>query len=128
LPQLTFLGVVFSGEGKGKQFVDLPWVKQQIEKKLGFSPYLGTLNLHLAKESAEKKKLLNPAKGICVKPEAGYCSGVLFKAFIGTVECAVVVPLVPDYPADVLEVIAPLYLRGKLGLADGEAVEVKVTV
>ena len=56
------MGTVFSGEGNGKKFVDLPWVKQQIEEKLGFSPYLGTLNLRLTEKDAEKRSLLETAE------------------------------------------------------------------
>jgi len=96
--------------------------------KLGFEAYPGTLNLRLNKEDAEKRRLLETAAGILVLPETGYYSGALFKAKIGALDCAVVVPLVPNYPVDVLEVIAPVYLRGQLGLKDGVAVAVSVTV
>jgi riboflavin kinase len=129
LGQLTFRGTVFSGSGAGKHFVGLPWVRVQIEQKLGFTPYPGTLNLHLGKDEAIKRRLLDPALGIRVEPEAGYFLGSLFSATVLGVKAAVVVPLVPDYPADVLEVIAPLYLRGKLEEGgEGERVVVTVTV
>ncbi len=127
LPHLSFEGTVFSGKGQGKQFVELPWVKTQIKQKLGFTPYPGTLNIRLTPQSAEKRKLLVDKEKFVVEPQAGYCPGALFRASVGDVECAVVVPLVPDYPADVLEVIAPIYLRGKLGLVDGCSVAVEVT-
>lgn len=128
LPLLIFEGTVFSGTGAGKRFIDLPWVRRQIEQKLGFTPYSGTLNIRLTEESKEKRKLLDPALGLRVEPEAGYFLGVLFKAVVDGVEAAVVVPVMPDYPSDILEVIAPLYLRGKLGVGDGAAVAVAVTV
>jgi riboflavin kinase len=128
LPKIVFKGTVFSGTGQGKKFVDLPWVKQQIEEKLGFSPYSGTLNIRLTKESVEKKILLEKAEGIEVEPQLGYCPGALFKACIGILECAVVVPKVPNYPSDVLEVIAPVCLRERLKLVDGSLVTVSVNV
>lgn len=127
LAQLTFEGKVFSGKGTGKSFIDLPWVKRQIQSKLGFTPYSGTLNIHLTHEGKEKRKHLNPAKGMMVEPEKGYYSGVLFKAVIDTLNCAVVIPITPNYPRDVLEVISPLYLRGQLGLIDGSLVAITVT-
>jgi riboflavin kinase, archaea type len=128
LPPLSFEGTVYSGKGTGKKFVALPWVQTQIEQKLGFTPYPGTLNIRLTEETKEKRKLLDPKKGLLVKPQTGYYAGVLFRASIECLECAVVVPLMPNYPGDVLEVISPLYLRGKLGLIDGKRVTVCVTV
>jgi riboflavin kinase, archaea type len=128
LPKIFFKGTVFSGTGNGKKFVDLPWVRQQILKKLGFSPFSGTLNLHLNKESLGKKIQLEDFKGIAVEPQAGYCPGVLFKACIGALECAVIVPKVPNYPSDVLEIIASVCLREQLKLADGSLLTVSVNV
>ncbi len=95
---------------------------------MGFTPYAGTLNIQLTQESKEKRKFLDPTRGFMVVPETGFCPGVLFKASIEGLQCAVVVPLVPDYPTDVLEVIAPVHLRGQLGLKDGSLVSVAVSV
>jgi riboflavin kinase len=127
LPQLTLKGTVFSGIGEGRRFVALPWVKVQIERKLGFTPYFGTLNLRLTEDSAQKRKLFDTAEGFLIEPERGYLPGVLFQASIEGLECAVVLPRMPDYPADVLEIVAPQYLRDKLGLVDGSRVAVVVT-
>jgi riboflavin kinase, archaea type len=128
LPKIVFTGTVFSGIANGKKFVDLPWVKRQIEEKLGFSPFSGTLNLHLNEESEEKKILLENTEGIMIEPQVGYCAGVLFKVCIGALECAVVFPKVPSYPSDVLEIIAPVCLREHLKLKDGSLVSVSVNV
>jgi riboflavin kinase len=129
VPTVTFEGTVFSGKGEGKKFLALPWVKLQIEQKLGFSPYPGTLNLHLNKSNqAKKSNLQTTTCGVEVTPQRGYFLGVLFRARIDSVECAVVVPKVPNYPRDVLEVIAPWCLREKLKLRDGSAVLVEVNV
>jgi riboflavin kinase len=122
------MGTVFSGSGSGKKFVCLPWVKRQIKEDFNFSPYLGTLNLHLNKENTKKKILLEKGTGIMIEPQSGYCPGVLFKACIGSLECAVVVPKVPNYPSDVLEIISPVYLREQLKLTDGSFVTVSVSV
>ena len=128
MPKIVFEGTVFSGTGKGKKFLELPWVKRQIEEKLGFIPYAGTLNIRLTEESEQKKSLLEKAQGIEIDPQVGYCPGVLFRACIGALDCAVVIPKVPNYPSDVLEVIAPVYLRGELKLVDGCLVTVTVNV
>ena len=127
MEQLTFNGKVFSGKGTGKRFIDLPWVKQQIQSKLGFTPYSGTLNIHLTERSKEQRKFLDTVEGIIIEPKKGYYPGVLLKAKMQTLDCALIIPKTPYYPNDVLEVISPLYLRGKFGLTDGSIVEVSVT-
>ena len=128
MPKIVFEGTVFSGEGRGKKFVALPWFKRQVEEKLGFSPYLGTLNLRLSLKEAEKRILLENAEGLVVEPQTGYYSGLLFKSTIDALECGVVIPIMPNYPNDVLEVIAPVYLRGMLKLKNGSLVAVSVNV
>ena len=122
------MGTVFSGRGEGRKFIALPWVKRQIEEKLGFTPYAGTLNIRLAKESAEKKKELEKAERFEVSPEPGYCTGFLIRACIDGLSCGIVLPQVPTYPPDELEVIAAINLRQRLKLADGCEVSVAVTV
>jgi riboflavin kinase len=126
LPKLVFEGTVFSGKGEGKKFIELPWVKRQIQEKLHFTPYPGTLNIHLTSQSIANKEALEEAEGMEVEPQAGYCQGVLFKAHIDGLEGGVVIPKVPSYPIDVLEIIAPVCLREKFGLRDGSLVAVSV--
>ena len=128
MPKIVLVGTVFSGSGNGKKFVCLSWVKRQIEENLGFSPYPGTLNLHLNKANTKKKILLEKAKEIMIEPPIGYCPGAIFKARVGSLECAVVAPKVPNYPSDVLEIISPIYLREHLNLADGSLVTLSVSV
>jgi riboflavin kinase len=43
------------------------------------------------------------------------------------VKCAIIVPEIASYPSDMLEIIAPVNLREKLSLKDGDTLEVKVT-
>lgn len=119
-------GAVFTGEGNGKRYLALPWVNQQLKEKLGYSPYLGTLNLKLTPENIKRKKKLLKAEPSIICPPEGYCVGLLFKASIKDVECAVVVPQMENYPDDVLEIIAHANLRDKLKLKDGYVVNVSV--
>jgi riboflavin kinase len=126
--KITLRGRVFSGTGEGRKFIDLPWVKRQIEEKLGFTPYSGTLNIHLSKDNTKEKKLLENAKRLEICPEKGYCTGLLIKAHIESVECAIIIPQFSNYPSGLLEIIAPWYLRGRLKLADGSEATVTVSV
>jgi riboflavin kinase, archaea type len=125
---ITFHGKVITGEGNGKKYLALPWVKQQIEEKLGYTPFLGTLNLKLNKESAARKKFLEKARATTICPAQGYCIGTLYEATVGNVSCTVVAPKVEGYKKDLLEVIAPVNLRDALKLKDGDAVTVSVHV
>jgi len=127
MKKIILRGRVFSGGGTGSLFVNLPWAKKQFKKKLGFNPYPGTLNLQLSPET-DVKELRNATKGIKIKsPEEGFYEGRCFKALImEKLWGAVVVPDVPGYPSDLLEVLAPVNLRETLGLRDG--VEIEVTV
>jgi riboflavin kinase, archaea type len=128
LPKIVLSGTLFSGKGKGKKFVELPWFKRQVEEKLGFSPYLGTLNIRLSIEEAKKRIFLETAEGLVVEPQTGYYPGLLFKATIDALECGIVIPIMPNYPSDVLEVIAPVYLRKQLKLKDNSLVTVSINV
>jgi len=128
LKRIELNGKVFSSRGEGKKLLELPWVKQQIKQKLGFTPYPGTLNVRLSEKNVKRKKLLEKAHSIKVCPAEGYCNGTLIKGFIGKLECAIVVPEVAGYPKGVLEIIAPVNLREQLQLEDGCEVTVTVTL
>ncbi len=124
----TFFGAVFSGKGQGKRFVELPWVKGQLIKHTGFTPFAGTLNLRLDEEGTRQRAILEKKVGLEVKPEVGYYPGYLYKAKLKDTICYIVIPKMPSYPKDVIEIIAKDNLRQKYSLKDGEKVTVKVTV
>jgi riboflavin kinase len=126
--KIELRGRVFTGQGEGKKYVERPWVRREIEEKLGFTPYAGTLNLRLSPESTEQRRGLEKTAFLRVCASEGCCSGLLFKASIGAQECAVVIPEVEGYPKDVLEVITWTNLRERLRLRDGDEVTVTVTV
>ena len=119
-------GKVSSGEGTGSFFVNLPWAKRQFSEKLKFDPYPGTLNLRLSPE-VDIEELRDVTRGMKLEAPEGFHGGRCFEASVlGKVRGAVVVPDVPDYPFDVLEIMAPINLREELGLKDG--MELTVTV
>jgi riboflavin kinase len=126
--KIKISGKIFSGSGGGRKFLQLPWVKQQITAKLGFTPYTGTLNLQLSDKNAAKRKLIDNATAMTVHPAQGYHSGKLFKASVGKVECGIVIPQVAGYPHTILEVIAAVNLREQLKLADGDEITVTVNL
>lgn len=89
---------------------------------------MGTLNLRLTCETAKLKPQLRKAHLLPIEPAEGYCPGFVIKAKIASLAVAIVVPEMPNYPVDVLEVVAPFSLREKEKLVDGSAVAVEVIV
>ena len=128
MKKIKLSGKVFSGQGRGEKFLELPWVKRQIKAKLGFTPYNGTLNIKLSGESAKRRKLLEKAASVKICPPEGFCSGTVVNASIGALDCAIVIPEVAGYPEDVLEIIAPANLRETLQLEDGDEITVTVNL
>ena len=120
-------GKVSSGSGTGKFFTSLSWVKSQVREKFGFEPYPGTLNILLEPQDAEKVSYIKIRCKDFIEPKEGYKRGMILKALInGSIEGAIVIPEVEGYKKNILEVIAPFYLREVLGLKDGDELEVKI--
>ncbi|MCX8171103.1 MAG: CTP-dependent riboflavin kinase [Candidatus Bathyarchaeota archaeon] len=122
-------GFVSSGAGEGKKFSSLPWFKRQVNDILGFEPYPGTLNLTLTDDEGGslRKLLLNDNLGYRIIPENNYFPGVLYRAIVAlSLPGGVIIPLIPEYPSTLIEVISPICLRKILNLKDGDKVEVKI--
>jgi riboflavin kinase len=128
LNRLYLRGRVYSGKGEGAKFVSLPWARKQMEEKLGYPIFPGTLNIKLRRDSIAMRESLIDAEGIEILPTRGLCRGKLFKARLRGVECALIVPEVSGYSKDVIEIVAKANLREELGLFDGAFVEVEFTV
>ena len=125
---LCITGTVFSGKGEGAKYVGLPWVKEQIIRKLGFVPYVGTLNIRLTEDDAKRLvKVLEKAKAIEISPVAGFRRGKCYRASLADgIECAIVIPDVTDHSEYVLEIVAPVNLRDRFHLGDGDSLDIRV--
>ena len=125
-------GEVFSGVGEGRYYVSLDGYRKQFKEKLGFDPYPGTLNLRIPKEEMYFRRRLDEEKGILIEgfstEDRTFGEVKAFKCRIDGVEGAIVIPKRTHYPSEILEIIAPIKLREKLGLKDGDIVEVEVLV
>ncbi len=121
-------GTIFSGKKNGARFIKLPWVKKQIEEKIGFAPHPGTLNMRLSEDDAAKlRDILKKAKPVYIKPMEGFCRGRCFKAqLINEHECAIIIPDIIEYPENVIEIVAPEDLRRKLQLEDNDTIDVRI--
>jgi len=129
---ITVEGTVFSGLGEGSYYVTREPYKKQFIEKLGFDPYPGTLNLRISsKYDAEMREELETYPGIEIdgfkNKDRTYGSVKCFHAMINNREKgALVMALRTHYDRSVIEVIAPIYLRSRLKLKDGNKVKVEV--
>ena len=130
---ITLEGRVFTGLGEGAYYVSHPKYEKQFIEKLGFKPYPGTLNIRLVPESVKKRRKLELLPGIPIEgftnEGRSYGNAKSFKAIInGAVKGGVLLIERTHYGPDVLEIIAPYYLRDRLNLKDGDLVRVDVVV
>ena len=127
LKTLTLKGTIAKGTCQGTRYTTLPWVKRQIHQKLGFTPHPGTLNIKLSSEERTKLERLKKAKSVVIEPETGFYSGTCYKALLmDKAECTIVIPQVPNYPKNLVEIIASTNLRQKLNLKDGDTVKIEI--
>ena len=126
---LSFEGTVFSGMYQGGYYISQEGYKEQIVERLGFDPYPGTLNLRLSEKDLEARRILESLPGARIEGfrvvdrafGGARCYPVLVN---GEAEGAVIVAERTSYDLSVMEVIAPVNLRERFGLEDGDAVRV----
>jgi len=131
-PSVTLEGILFTGLGEGAYYVTIEGYRKQFMEKLGFDPYPGTLNLKLTTEyDVKTMSELESYPAIEIqgfKDESRTFGSVkCYPAIINNkVKGAVVYALRSHYNASVLEIIAPVFLRGRLKLKDGNKVKVEI--
>ncbi len=129
--KIVLEGFVFSGSGEGAYYISLPKYFKQIEEKLGFKPYPGTLNIKLNEESLKNRALIEKLKGIKIEGfkegEKIFGAGKCFPAIInGKIEGAMIIPEKTRYNSSVIELISEKYLRKELNIKDGDIIKIYV--
>ena len=121
------IGEVISGIGEGAYYVRQ--YSHLIREYLGFDPYPGTLNIRVL----FPKTVFDAFCGVRPVILPGFSKeGRTFgdvKAYrvqIGDIGGAIVIPSRTVHPPKIAEIVAPVYLREKMGLKDGSRVTVKV--
>jgi len=131
-PSVTLEGVLFSGLGEGAYYVSKEGYRKQFIERLGFDPYPGTLNIKLTTDYDIK-----------TRAELEAYPAIELQGFqnesrsFGAVKCypaainnkakgAILTAHRTHYDASVIEIIAPVFLRGSLKLKDGQKVKVEV--
>ena len=127
---IVFSGRVAAGKGVAVGFTASPWARQAFIDLAGIDPFPGTLNLVVAAgPQREAWARLKAAGGIrMAAPDPAWCDAFLFPVHLNeSLPGAIVLPAVAGYDPAQVEIIAAVGLRAALGLADGDAVQVRAT-
>ncbi len=128
--KMKLQGTVQSGLGEGRYYISRKGYIVQFQEKLGFIPYLGTLNLRIKPGSELALRKLRSMDGIHIDgfttEDRTYGPVKIFLGNISGIECGIIFPERSVY-SDVMEIISTEYLREKLGIEDGSEVIVEVT-
>ena len=119
-------GTVVTGQGRGSAFTAVPWARERLRALLGDDPWPGTLNLRIDDPAslARWKALAARPGSRLSSPGGGACDARAYAALVGALPVLIVVPEVPGYPENQVELVAGRPLRSQLGLADGDSVAV----
>jgi riboflavin kinase len=125
--RVSVSGTVFSGMGKGGYYVGHPEYQARFKQALGYAPYPGTLNVKLSSpETIEALKRMRGMDGVRIegftKGTESFSSLTCFGGELRGVRVTLLFIDVTYYNETVAELISPEYLRGKLGLRDGDRV------
>ncbi|MBY8985895.1 MAG: DUF120 domain-containing protein [Candidatus Lokiarchaeota archaeon] len=141
LEEILIVGEVTEGMGEGGYYVRIPGYLAQFQKKLGFKPYYGTLNIQL---SDLNKELLdeNLKNQIPVSIEGfeddklgrTYGSVDCFNCFVSRldnqdvkVDSAILKIKRTHHKKNVVEILAKDYLRDELKLQNGDRLRIEFT-
>jgi riboflavin kinase len=128
---LNFEGTVFSGMFQGAYYLSQGDYIEQIQEKLGFKPYLGTLNIRIREGDFEQRQRLERMPSIRLQGFRGenreFGGGRCYPLIVNNeVEGALLVADRTSYDISVMEIIAPVNLREKFSLKDGNTVNVTI--
>ncbi|MEM3833584.1 MAG: DUF120 domain-containing protein [Thermoprotei archaeon] len=122
-------GTVFTGLGEGAYYISRARYAKQIESKLGFRPYPGTLNIKLI--SPPSRAFLNNYEHVFIRGfksrERTFGPAKCYPVTINdSVDGAIIIPIRTHYDYSVVEVISSVNLRKILSLHDGSLVMLKL--
>lgn len=121
----TLTATVVSGLKEGHYYMSLPKYKTQFKTKLKFEPYEGTLNLRI------DPSLLQPfladippikIKGFMTK-QRSFGAITCYKVKISNINAAMIFPERSKHRG-IIEIIAPVHLRKKLKLKEGDKITI----
>ncbi|MFX1374534.1 MAG: DUF120 domain-containing protein [Promethearchaeota archaeon] len=139
LQDILIVGEVTEGMGEGGYYVRIPGYLYQFEKKLGFKPYYGTLNLQLSDLNKELlDENLNNRLPVLIEgfedKEVGrsYGSVNCYNCLVSRLDkqenkkkAAILKIKRTHHKKNIVEILAKEYLREELNLKDGDRVRIE---
>ncbi len=120
-------GRVTTGLGKGAFFLSQDFYKNELNKKCGFIPFPGTLNIIIPKEYLNEINAIKENCNNIIKPEGDFGAVKYIKANLNDeIEGAIVFPAKTVHEENYLEFIAPMKLRDELNLEDEDIVTLEI--
>ena len=122
-------GEVTTGLGKGKYYMSKKVYQEAFNKKIGFKPFPGTLNLKVDEKT--RKKFEEKGKTLKIREvyeaEERLSNVDITPCKIGDIKCGLLKLEFTDHPENIAEVIAPIELREKFNLQDGDKITMNHT-
>jgi riboflavin kinase len=121
---LKLEGKVTTGLGKGKYYMAKNVYQEAFEEKLGFKPFPGTLNLEVDEEKRKSfEESFETYKIRDVYEDGERLSDVdVTPCRIKDVRCGLLKLEFTDHPDSIAEIVAPVELREKFNLSDGDKI------
>jgi 3,4-dihydroxy 2-butanone 4-phosphate synthase len=135
LLRVELRGKVIDGMGKAGEFLSMPNYTEQFEDRLGYEPFPGTLNVELDDSYQYVAQRIHAVEPIRINgwedEDRNYGPVSCYSATlaVGDDQYTQVHVLDPDrstHGTQTIEVIAPVELRSKLELSDGDEVKLKI--
>lgn len=124
---MVFTGTIVKGIGEGALFMSMEHYKGEIKKKLSFNAYQGTLNLKVKEKDVELLKDFTPIRIDGFKSgRKKYGGANCYRARIKNINGAVIIPDMNKLPKNIIEFIAPVHVKSKLKLKEGDKVKIKL--
>jgi riboflavin kinase len=127
-------GVLVAGMGEGKYYMSLKGYTKQFRDKIGYVPFPGTLNVKLdKKEQIESLRQLSNLDGTKID---GFSDGKRTYGWVkcfycrinGKVDAQLILLERTHHDLSTIEIISKTEIRKKLGLKNGSAISVRVSI
>ena len=127
-------GVLVAGMGEGKYYMSLKGYTKQFRDKIGYVPFPGTLNVKLdKKEQIESLRQLTNLDGTKVD---GFSDGKRTYGWVkcfscrinGKVDAQLILLERTHHDLSTIEIISKTEIRKRLGLKNGSAISVRVSI
>lgn len=127
---MELAGTVTTGLGKGEHYIGMDVYQDRFNDTLGFYPFPGTLNIevdasersHFQSDTSYQHIDAPEQNGTYMSAVTAYPVQITSPETDHTVKGALLDIEITDHPDTVAEIIAPINIREKLGVTDGDRI------